>query len=78
MSKSKKHKESEKSKANHYDRILKENAELIFIPLIERKLNFKISSYKALQVKISRTLEAVLKYVLRIFIVDIFIRCSFF
>ena len=44
-------------KYNVYDRIFKENAESIFIPLIESSFGLSISSYQQLPTKISRTVE---------------------
>ncbi|MEZ4885958.1 MAG: hypothetical protein R3E32_14585 [Chitinophagales bacterium] len=42
---------------NLYDRIFKENAKALFIPLIEQELGIKIISYKPLQEKITKTIE---------------------
>ena len=42
---------------NLYDRIFKENAETLFIPLIEQELGIKIISYKPLQEKMTKTIE---------------------
>jgi len=42
---------------NFYDRIFKENAEHIFIPLIQQELGMKINSYKVLPEKITKTIE---------------------
>ncbi|MEZ4888547.1 MAG: hypothetical protein R3E32_27735 [Chitinophagales bacterium] len=42
---------------NLYDRIFKENAEALFIPLIEQELDIKIISYKPLQEKMTKTIE---------------------
>lgn len=42
---------------NIYDRIFKENAESIFLPLIAEKLDLDIQSYKVLPEKLPRTLE---------------------
>lgn len=44
-------------KGNQYDRLFKENAESIFMPLIERELGYKIVSYKPLQEKFTKTME---------------------
>ena len=44
-------------KGNIYDRIFKENARELFLPLIEKKLGFKIISYKAIPEKIQKTTE---------------------
>ncbi len=51
---------------NLYDRIFKENAEALFIPLIEQELNFKIKSYKALQEKIAKTIEREMDFFYRV------------
>ncbi len=52
---------SKKKKSNQdgniYDRIFKENAQYIFIPLIEMELGMKILSYQPLQEKMTKTLE---------------------
>ncbi|MEM9919307.1 MAG: hypothetical protein AAF990_14485 [Bacteroidota bacterium] len=50
-------KEKGQSEGNIYDRIFKENAESIFIPLIQQQLGFKIESYKPIIGKISKTIE---------------------
>ena len=42
---------------NIYDRIFRENAQLIFIPLIEMQLGLKIKDYQPFQDKISKTVE---------------------
>ncbi len=44
-------------KGNLYDRIFKENAESLFIPLIEQELGIKIITYKPLLEKITKTIE---------------------
>ena len=56
MKKPKNQKES-REKGNLYDRIFKENAEAIFIPLIELELDIKIKSFKALPDKMTKTIE---------------------
>lgn len=52
---------SKKKKSNQdgniYDHIFKENAQYIFIPLIEMELGMKILSYQPLQEKMTKTLE---------------------
>ena len=48
---------SENKKGNIYDRIFKENARELFLPLIEKKLGFKIISYNAMPEKIQKTTE---------------------
>ncbi len=47
----------QKREGNVYDRIFKENAETIFIPLIERELKVQIKSFKPLPQKIAKTME---------------------
>jgi predicted transposase/invertase (TIGR01784 family) len=42
---------------NVYDRIFKENAERMFIPLIEEQLDIKIIAFEPLQEKIHRTIQ---------------------
>ncbi|MBL7816321.1 MAG: hypothetical protein JNL70_14975 [Saprospiraceae bacterium] len=42
---------------NLYDKIFKENAESIFLPLIEERLNVKIKSFKPYKAKLQTTLE---------------------
>lgn len=42
---------------NLYDKIFKENAESIFLPLIEQSMGIKISSYKILKEKLQTTIE---------------------
>ncbi len=50
---------SNSDKGNVYDRIFKENAEFLFIPLIEQELGIKIVKYSALPEKLSKTTERV-------------------
>jgi len=50
--------ENHQHKGNIYDRIFRENAEQLFIPLIAKLFNLKIVSYKALQVKFTQTTES--------------------
>ncbi len=50
-------KSSNNYKGNIYDRIFKENAESLFIPIVEEELNLKIESYKTLPDKLPRTVE---------------------
>lgn len=54
---SKKSTPENKDKGNIYDKIFKENARQIFMPLIERQLGIKIVSYEALPEKIQKTNE---------------------
>jgi len=50
-------KESKAQQGNIYDRIFRENAEHLFIPLIEKVLNIEIISYKALEAQFPQTSE---------------------
>lgn len=45
------------NEGNLYDKIFKENAEFIFMPLIEEKLGVKIVSFKPFKQKLQTTLE---------------------
>ncbi|MEO1513649.1 MAG: hypothetical protein AAFV95_01510 [Bacteroidota bacterium] len=49
--------EDKEKGGNLFDRILKENVESIFIPLIKWQLGLQISSYKPLKDKITKTVE---------------------
>lgn len=42
---------------NQYDKILKENAEAIFLPLVEKRLGVKIKSFRPMKDKVQTTLE---------------------
>ncbi len=53
-------------KGNLYDRIFKENAESIFIPLIEQVLGLKILAHKPLPSKLNKTLEREVDFLYRI------------
>jgi len=44
-------------KGNIYDRIFRENAEQLFIPLIAKLFNLNIASYKPLQLKFTQTTQ---------------------
>ncbi|MEM9888417.1 MAG: hypothetical protein AAF849_21160 [Bacteroidota bacterium] len=46
-----------KKEGNIYDRIFKENAEGLFLPLVEQELGLKIKSIQAIPNKFARTLE---------------------
>ena len=46
-----------KGQGNIYDRIFKENARELFLPLVEKRLGIKIISYEALPEKIQKTTE---------------------
>ena len=48
---------NKKQKGNVYDRIFKENAAAIFIPLVERQLHIKIKHYEALSETLTKTIE---------------------
>ena len=50
-------KEPKVNQGNLYDKIFKENAESIFIPLIEERLKIKIKKFKPLKEKMQTTLE---------------------
>ncbi len=50
-------KKENKRKGNIYDRIFKENAQELFLPLVEKKLAVKIISYEALPEKVQKTTE---------------------
>lgn len=52
MPKKKTHKEG-----NLYDKIFKENAEQLFLPLVEERLNIKIKTFQPLQEKMQTTIE---------------------
>ncbi len=53
----KKTKSSNKREGNVFDRIFRENADPLFIPIIEEQLGKKIKSYKALPEKFQKTVE---------------------
>ncbi len=46
-----------KYEGNLYDKIFKEDAEAIFLPLVERRLGIKIKSFKPFKAKLQTTLE---------------------
>ena len=46
-----------KQEGNLYDKIFKENAEQLFLPLIEERLGIKIKSYQPFQEKMQTTIE---------------------
>ena len=50
-------KTGDQNKGNIYDRIFKENARELFLPLVERRLGIEIVSYEALPEKIQKTTE---------------------
>jgi len=50
-------KSNKNKKGNIYDRIFKENARELFLPLVEKKLGIKIISYEAIPEKIQKTTE---------------------
>jgi hypothetical protein len=52
-----KSKEKSVNEGNLYDKILKENAEEVFLPLVEERLGIKIKSFRPLKEKIQTTLE---------------------
>ena len=45
------------NEGNLYDKIFKENAEAIFLPLVESRLGIKIKSFKPYKAKLQTTLE---------------------
>ena len=55
-----------KGNANDYDRIFKENAEAIFMPLIKRELGLNIKYYQALPEKFTKTLEREVDFLYRV------------
>ncbi len=57
-----KEEKNEGEKGNTYDRMFKENAEHIFIPLIEQELGLGIKKYRALPEKMSKTIERELDF----------------
>ena len=50
-------KKTNTQEGNLYDKILKENAEQLFLPLVEERLNIKIKSFQPLQEKLQTTIE---------------------
>jgi len=50
-------KENKEERGNIYDRMFKENAQFIFIPLLEMELGLEIKTFKPLQEKMAKTLE---------------------
>jgi len=46
-----------KKQGNIYDRIFKENARELFLPLVEKRLGIKIVAYEALPEKLQKTTE---------------------
>jgi predicted transposase YdaD len=56
-SKKKPQKEKELYEGNQFDKIFKENAESIFIPLVEQRLGIKIKTFTPLKEKLQTTLE---------------------
>ncbi len=51
---------------NVFDRIFRENAQDLFIPFVEMELGLKIKSFKALQEKITKTLEREVDFLCKI------------
>ncbi len=60
-------KKKNKDSGNVYDRIFRENARAIFIPLIQFQLNIDITRYEALEFKMSRTREREVDFLYKIF-----------
>ncbi|MEM9885417.1 MAG: hypothetical protein AAF849_05950 [Bacteroidota bacterium] len=56
----------EAKSGNLYDRIFKENAEYLFIPLIQRELQFKIKEFEAIPDRFTRTLERETDFLYRV------------
>ena len=68
MSKSKdKEPKKNKDSGNVYDRIFRENARTIFIPLIQSQLKIDITRYEALEFKMARTREREVDFLSKIF-----------
>ncbi len=59
-------KKDENLKGNTYDRVFRENAESLFLPLVEMRLNLKIKTYQPLQEKISKTIEREVDFLYKI------------
>lgn len=59
-------KKSNNREGNLYDRIFRENAKYIFIPLIEQELNIKITSFQELQEKFTKTIERETDFLYRV------------
>jgi hypothetical protein len=59
--------EENKDSGNIYDRIFRENAQTIFIPLIQFQLDIDITRYEALEFKMSRTREREVDFLYKIF-----------
>lgn len=57
-------------KGNVYDKIFKENAELIFMPLITKRLHIEIQSYKRLRHKFQTTIEKELDFFYEILTIE--------
>ncbi len=55
---------------NVYDRIFRENAGEIFIPLIEQKLNIQIASFQELQEKFTKTIERETDFLYQVLTID--------
>ncbi len=60
-------KKDSKSVGNIYDRIFRENAPAIFIPLIELQLNIEILKYESLEFKMSKNLEREVDFLYKIY-----------
>jgi len=56
-----------KDSGNIYDRIFRENAQTIFIPLIQSQLNIDITRYEALEFKMTKTLEREVDFLYKIY-----------
>lgn len=65
-----KREKSTKREGKLYDRIFKENAESLFIPLVQEELKLEISSYRVLPDKIPKTVEREVDFLYEIISVD--------
>lgn len=63
-------KKTNNSKGNIYNRIFRENAEHLFIPLVEHFLPIKIASYTALQVGFPQTSENEVVFLYEIILIN--------
>ena len=55
--KEKKKRKKQKKERNFYDRVFRENAKHLFMPLIQQMLGITIHSYTPLPEKITKTIE---------------------
>lgn len=59
--------ETKNDSGNIYDRIFRENARTIFIPLIQSQLSIDITRYEPLELKLVKTLEREVDFLYKIF-----------